>query len=270
MKMFIRNMTIGIMFFGQILQTSLFAGAWAQPKGHYYTKLTFIYSKADGLYGINFPAKFDDYSLYFYGEYGLFDRTTIILNLPSVKRSINETNTVRGTTTGFLAGDFELQVKYQFLDRPIVASALIGTKVPATYKVEDFPPLGNGKTDFDAKLLLGASLYPIPAYLTGDIGYRLRGGDFEDEIQFNFEAGYTFFKKYLVRGVTTGIKSTKMDAGLSNLLQFPLSQEQFRVGGGIIYKLNQKIEFDATYLKTISGNNIPKANEIFIGIAFKN
>lgn len=270
MKILRKNILQLVLLIILFIQNSTFGGAWAQAKGHYYTKLTFIYSKADGLYGINFPAKFDDHALYFYGEYGIFDRTSFILSTPMFKHSVNEANSVRGKTTGYLAGDFESQIKYQFLNKPIVASALIGTKIPAVYDVVDFPPLGNGETDYDVKLLLGASLYPIPAYLTGDIGYRLRGGDFEDEIQFNFEAGYTFFEKYLVRGVTTGIKSTSMDAGQSELLNFPLSQEQIRVGGGIIYKLNQKIEFDATYLKTISGNNIPKANELFIGVAFKN
>lgn len=268
--MFIRYLTIGIIFLVQFFQTPLFAGAWAQSKGHYYTKLTLIYSKADGLYGTNFPAEFNDYSLYFYGEYGLLDRTTVILSLPSIKRSINEANSVRGTTTGFLAGDFELQAKHQFLSSPVVASVLIGTKIPAVYRVEDFPPLGNGETDFDAKLLLGASLYPIPAYLTGDIGYRLRGGDFIDEINFNFEAGYTFFEKYLIRFAATGIRSTQDSQGESNLLGFPLAQEQYRLGGGIICKLSSNFEFDITYLNTIDGDNIPKANEVFIGIVFKN
>ena len=270
MKFFIKNIIPSFFLILLSIQNSSFAGAWAQTKGHYYTKFTFIYSKADGLYGINFPAKFDDHAVYFYGEYGLFNRTSIILSAPTFKQSINEASGVRGKTTAYMAGDFEFQVKYQFLDRPVVASVLLGAKIPAIYKVIDFPPLGNGETDYDAKLLLGASLYPIPAYLTGDIGYRLRGGDFEDEIQFNFEAGYTFFNKYLVRGVTTGIKSTQMDAGQSDLLGFPLSQEQIRVGGGLIYKLNQRIELDVTYLKTTSGNYIPKANEVFIGIAFKN
>jgi hypothetical protein len=269
MEKLIRNLAVSIVLIGQLFQTSMFAGAWAQQKGHYYTKLTFIYSKANSLYGINFPAKFNDYSLYFYVEYGVLDKTTLIVSLPSLKRSVNEANSVRGTTSALVAGDFEIQAKYQFLNKPLVASALIGTKIPTVYKVEDFPPLGNGETDFDAKLLLGASLYPIPAYLTGDIGYRLRGGDFVDEINFNFEAGYTFSNRYLVRLAATGIRGTKDSQGDSNLLGFPLSQKQYRIGGGIIYKINPNFEFDFTYLKTIAGNYIPKSNEFFIGLAFK-
>jgi len=270
MKAAFQKTIAGVCFAILLFSYNLYAGAWAQAKGHYYTKLTFIYSSADGLYGTNFAAKFDDRALYFYGEYGLFDRTSIILSAPTFKQSINDANQVRGTTTGFLAGDVEAQAKYQFLDKPIVASGLIGVKLPAIYDEITFPPLGNGKMDLDAKLLLGASLYPIPIYMTGDIGYRKRGGDFVDEIQFGFEAGYTLFNKYLLRVLTNGIRSTDNSAGQSELLGFPLAQEQMRIGGGIIYKLNNNFEVDVTYLKTTSGTFIPKANELFFGIAFKN
>lgn len=270
MKTTIQKIVAGVCLSFLFFSLNLYAGAWAQAKGHYYTKLTFIYSSADGLYGMNLPAKFDDRAIYFYGEYGLFNRTTLILSAPTFKQSVNEANSLRGTTTGFLAGDIEVQAKYQFLDKPIVASGLIGIKIPAIYDPITFPPLGNGETDLDAKLLLGASLYPIPAYLTGDIGYRKRGGEFVDEINFNFEAGYTFFNKYLLRFLTTGIRSTDSGAGQSELLGFPLAQEQFRIGGGIIYKLDNNFELDVTYLKTTSGKYIPKANELFVGLAFKN
>ena len=41
------------------------------------------------------------------------------------------------------------------------------------------------------------------------------------------------------------------------------------MGGGLIVKLTDRIEMDLTYLKTTSGTNIPKADEFFVGIAFK-
>lgn len=266
--LFAKTRIILILFLFCITQPAL-AGAWAQPKGGYYTKLTFIYSDADGLHGSNFPALFNDYALYFYGEYGVLERATIVASLPAIKQSINEANSVRGATTGFLAGDFEFHLKYQFLERPLVASVVTGTKIPLVYDVKTFPPLGNGETDLDVRLSLGASLYPIPVYMTGDVGYRQRGGEFIDEIHFIFEAGYTIWERYLMRILTTGIRNVKESEGESNLLGFPLAQEQFRLGGGVIYKLSQQLEIDVTFLNTISGNNIPKANELFVGIAFK-
>lgn len=247
----------------------LYAGAWAQPRGHYYSKFTFIYAQANSVFGVNAPTEFTDYALYFYGEYGLFKRSTVILNAPFFKNSQNEANFIRGNSSGYLAGDIEIQAKYQFLDSPVVASVLAGVKLPVAYDVADIPPLGNGKSDFDAKLLLGTSFYPIPIYLTGDVGYRLRGGEFVDEIHFGFEAGYTLWESLLTRFLATGIRSSGTATGESNLFGFPLTQEKMRLGGGLIWILNPRLEIDITYLKTTSGENIPKSNEIFVGIAFK-
>ncbi|MCB0291899.1 MAG: hypothetical protein KDH97_16725, partial [Calditrichaeota bacterium] len=65
-----------------IIGTPLYAGAWAQQKGHYYTKLTYIYSDANRIFGNNSPALFEDNALYFYGEYGLTNRATLVLSTP--------------------------------------------------------------------------------------------------------------------------------------------------------------------------------------------
>jgi hypothetical protein len=249
--------------------TNLYAGAWSQKKGHYYTKISYIYSTADGIFGSDIPSLFDNSSIYLYGEYGLLDRLTAIGSLPALKNSVTEANFLRGETTGFLVGDLEVKGRYQFLDAPVVASGVIGVKIPVGYDIYDIPPLGNGETDLDLKLALGASLYPIPAYATGDIGYRLRGGDFVNEFNFSFEVGYTLWNKYLIRFVSDGIEATREAQGESNLIGFPLAQEQIRIGGGLIFILSQNIEIDFLYLKTTSGHNIPKFEEIFFGVAFK-
>ena len=170
----------------------LHAGAWAQKKGHYYTKGTFIYADANSVFGNAIPNLFNDYALYFYGEYGLLNNLSLILNTPVFKRSISEADFVRGTSDGLFAGDIELQAKYQFLAQPLAASIVGGIKLPVGYDIADIPPLGNGETDLMGALSLGYSFYPIPAYATGDIGYRVRGGEFVDEIHYNFEGGYTF------------------------------------------------------------------------------
>jgi hypothetical protein len=258
---------IGFLIF--LFQDEISAGAWAQPKGHYYTKISYIYSTADEIFGSSTPTLFDNSSVYLYGEYGAWDRLTVIGSFPALKFSVTEANFLRGETNGYMAGDMEFKAMYQFLDKPIVASGILGTKIPVGYEIYDQPPLGNGETDFDFKLALGASFYPVPAYATGDVGYRLRGGNFVNEINYTFEAGYTFREKYLLRFFTDGIRSTREAEGESNLIGFPLAQDQTRIGGGFIFILNQKVGFDFTYLKTISGKNIPKFQEFFIGIFYK-
>lgn len=261
-------LAIGYGFFSAF-QHPLFAGAWSQQKGHSYTKMTFIYSDASGVYGSTSPAEFTDYAVYFYGEYGFFNQATIILNTPLFKQSQNEANFVRGQTTGYLAGDLELQAKYQFLSKPVVASVLGGAKIPVAYDIVDNPPLGNGETDFDAKLLLGASFYPLPAYATGDIGYRFRGGQFVDELHYNLEAGYTVFNKFLLKFMFNGIRHIQGAEGESTLFGFPLEQNRTRIGGGLIFLLSSRVEIEVDYLDTTAGLNIPKTKEFFVGIAWK-
>jgi hypothetical protein len=252
-----------------VSQRPLFAGAWSQQKGHSYTKMTFIYSDATGVFGSTSPAEFTDYSVYFYGEYGLLNRLTVILNTPVFKQSENIANYVYGKTTGLLAGDLELQAKYQFVSKPVVLAVLGGAKIPVAYDIVDNPPLGNGETDFDAKFLLGMSFYPIPAYATGDIGYRFRGGEFVDELQYNFEAGYTVFSKFLLKFMLNGIRHIQNAEGESNLFGFPLEEDRTRVGGGVIYLLSKNVEIEADYLDTTAGLNIPKTKEFFVGVAWK-
>ncbi|HQU72007.1 MAG: hypothetical protein KDI06_18955 [Calditrichaeota bacterium] len=248
---------------------SALAGAWSQAKGGYYLKTTLIYSDANKVLGISSPATFRDYSLYFYGEYGITPHLTGIVNFPVYKRSENEANFIRGETNAFLAGDYEAHLKYQFLNNGLVGAAQIGIKKPAFYDLIDIPPIGNNETDYDLKFLLGASLYPIPAYFTGDLGYRFRGGEFVDEFHMNAEAGYTVMQRYLLRATISVIRNNGESASESNLFGFPLIQQRTRVGGGVIFILSSKLEADLTLLKTTSGLNIPNSTEVFVGLALK-
>lgn len=245
------------------------AGAWSQKKGHFYSKLTYIYSTASEVYGLNFPATFNDNALYFYGEYGLTNKLTFQASIPGLKLSENQANSLKGTTAGYFAGDYNLNLKYQFLSNPVVAAISAGTKLPLFYEIFDQPPLGNGETDYNAALLLGGSFHPLPLYVTGGIGYRLRGGDFINEIYFDIEAGYTLGRRYLLRAQADLIRSAGDAMGESGLFGFPLEQEKTRVGGGLIFLLNDNIDLDITYLSTISGKNIPASSDIFLGLAWK-
>lgn len=264
-------MPIRLLFLLMLLSAnfSIHAGAWAQKKHHYYTKATFIHADANRVFGNASPNLFNDYALYVYGEYGLFNNLSVILNSPLYKRSVSEADFIRGTTEGLVAGDVEFQAKYQFLANPLAVSVFGGIKFPLAYEIADIPPLGNGETDLFGGLAIGASFYPVPAYVTGDIGYRQRGGDFVDELHVNIEGGYTLFQKWLVRALFNNINSTESAVGESTLFGFPLSQDKTRIGGGLIYLLTKRIELDLTYMKTTSGSNIPESTEFFVGFAFK-
>jgi hypothetical protein len=65
-----------------LIHQSLFAGAWPQKKENGYYKLNFRFINAENFYDaegekISLAGTFIDYTLGFYGEYGLTDNLTI-------------------------------------------------------------------------------------------------------------------------------------------------------------------------------------------------
>jgi hypothetical protein len=69
------------------------------------------------------------------------------------------------------------------------------------------PPLGSGRVDIEGHLLAGVNLYPFPGYFTGDVGYRVRGGNVDNEFLFAAEGGVKF-KRVLARIGIDGLYST--------------------------------------------------------------
>ncbi len=189
------------------------AGAWAQKKHGYFFKVSGNYLLTSNEYnfrGEKVPlfqdlnvyrdAEFEDLNLTFYLEYGLFDRFTLIANLPikqTTSRRIEESlyfgsREFSRTTRGF--SDLTLGLRTQLINIPLAVSVQGDVKVPLGYDTtpdNDGPTLGTGEVDVDGWLLLGRSLYPLPVYLTGGVGYRRRGGRFNDEVLYNFEVGAT-------------------------------------------------------------------------------
>jgi hypothetical protein len=250
------------------------AGAWAQPRNAMYAKAAVGYTHADQRLDAdgdreNIPYK--KLALYLYGEYGVLDRLTAVLAFAAVQHAWSEAGEsferARGTSTAFLAGDIELQAKFQFWDAPVL-SALVGVKLPVGYSTDDQPPLGTGKVDVDARLAVGGSFHPIPAYATGDFGYRLRLGDFADELVYNVEAGYFVLDPLLVRLLFAGIHG--LGGGVAeDASVFALRQRQHRIGGGLLYRITDHLEADVTYYKSYLGSNALDAHEIFVGFAVK-
>ena len=114
------------------------AGAWAQPKGQYYTKLSSIFYRSDEvfdaagdrqpitIYGSNFRAN----QGFLYAEYGLLERLTLITQLSGASLESENNirhNVLRLTTSGL--GDVVLGAKYQLVGTPIVLSPFAGVKI---------------------------------------------------------------------------------------------------------------------------------------------
>ncbi|GAB4372951.1 MAG: hypothetical protein Kow0042_16550 [Calditrichia bacterium] len=276
-------------------------GAWTQKKGDYFFKLSVNYLFADKEFNhrgekVNIledfevyrNATFTDLSLIAYLEYGLFDRLTVVSNLPykiSWAQREELSNYFRSrkrtlTSTGF--SDWTIAGRYLFLRNPIVLSAQIGVKLPLGYKKtpdNEGPALGTGEMDGEGQLLIGKSLYPLPIYMTSGIGYRSRRGALNDEYVFMAEVGYSR-GPVVLKVAIDGVKNTHTPPDLyGSLVVSPLpggggtipdilygDQDYTKVSPGIIFKFNDEygIQFDAIHI--IAGKNIISGTIFSLGI----
>ena len=273
----------------------LHAGAWTQPQGGFYSKLAGLsfssraYLDLDGERrdrGKDPQEELSDRGYSAYLEYGLLDRLTMVASLPY--KSLEFTNPTEAryfealdstivrqhpdqSSSGL--ADLELRLRWRLMADPAVVSLAAGGKIPLGYDVpteipESYVPLGTGETDAEVRLLVGTSLYPVPGYVTATLGYRLRGGDYGNELFHGLEAGYSF-DRLLVKGVIEGIQ-TLGDCGATGATGGLVGdQNNLKFSPGLIWSFNDRVEISADLFHIVSGCNTAAGTTYALGLAFK-
>ena len=265
------------------LASAAFAGAWTQNRGGYYFKVGASYlnstididANGEQIQKANMGELRDlNYSTYL--EYGLLDRLTLVSSVPYKRlqdtrtlRDLNEviTGTALERRWGF--GDMEMRLRWLLADKPMVASIAVGGKIPLWY--DDDPntrvPLSSKKMDADVRLLLGQSLYPLPIYATGEMGYRIRGGNISNEWFYALEAGITV-GRFLFKGYLSGIRTfgTCNPVGEVELIG---DQNILKLSPGLIYRLTNWLELSVEMIHIAAGCNTTAGNTFLFGMAFK-
>ena len=265
------------------LASAAFAGAWTQNRGGYYFKVGASYLNstididANGkqIQKANMGELRDlNYSTYL--EYGLLDRLTLVSSVPYKRlqdtRTLRDLNSViTGTALerrwGF--GDMEMRLRWLLTNKPVVASIAVGGKIPLWYEEDPNTrvPLSSKKVDADVRILLGQSLYPLPIYVTGEVGYRIRGGDFSNEGFYALEAGITV-NRFLFKGYLSGIRTF----GTCNPVEevgLIADQNILKLSPGLIYRLTNWFELSVETIHIAAGCNTTAGNTFLFGIAFK-
>ena len=196
-------------------------GAWCQPKGglylkisdnHYSTVYTFDEhgDKHRNLYGSNF----NDHNITFYGEYGVLENLTLsstvaYKDLRSSIRSYVEGKVQHKHYTYKGLGDLEIGIKYGIIQKPFVLSLQGMVKTAWFYDSTEEVTPGNNQNDYSLKLLLGKSLWPFPGYCGLELGYLWRTGRPSDEYRYLVEFGMNLTKKLSFRVKLDGIISAR-------------------------------------------------------------
>jgi hypothetical protein len=255
------------------------AGAWVRAKSGYFFKLsgshlytTEEFDEAGDIREIrgNEPSitntSYRESALTGYLEYGLTGRLTLVANLPfkivtsrrTEAPSVGVPEKDVEVVTGGLS-DLTASGRYLLIGGATPVSVQGGLKLPLGYDPsppEEGAPLGSGKIDVEGHLLAGASLYPVPAYITGQFGYRWRGGTgIADEYLFQVEIGLTP-GSWLIKTTLDGVYSAGTPDDRGSATTTVTNQDVLKLIPTVGYTPVPWFTFGAEAFFTLEGKNI--------------
>jgi len=253
----------------------VWAGAWSRAPGSYYAKVSgLLYDSEDvfndmgrrapmGMDGERFRAG----QSFLYLEYGLREHMTLVSSL-SAGRLVSEDQFVESTTWGI--GDVEVGIKYQLSEKALVVAPQLMLKIPSGYNANFDPAMGTGEIDVEARFLVSRSLYPLPVYFSAELGYRMRGGLYSDQMPYVIEAGATphkrLFAKIFGSGTDTRNKDASEASGIVGLAQ--VSEGDFlKVGAQLAVGITEPLWLDVLFERTVDGENVGAGTTWGIGLS---
>lgn len=271
----IMGMLIGILLSGQV-----YGGAWTMGKGHMYNKLAFNYFKSTNFYdqdgdrhGLPYSGEFRDLNLNWYQEIGLTDRITFLSSF-YYKWLRDDNHYVYTRSNGMT--DFDLGLKVNLFKEPVVLSLQGLFKVKGPYDSHETPGLGNDQNDFELRLLLGKSLYPLPMYLGLEAGYRWRFEDPSDDWRYLVEIGGDFtswmYGRVKLDGLVSANNADKEETAYTNATganitltpEFDLIKLETTLG----FHFTRKWGLEFSYTPTIYGENTAAGYTLTSAIIF--
>lgn len=270
--------------------TSLQAGGpWPQKKGKAYIKLSEWWTVFDTHFvgsGEEEPNSTTGiYNTTLYGEYGITDRLTGIVNAPILSRNFMN-NIVSRTTDEIITpgeaintiGDIDLGLKYG-LNKP-------GSKVPMALTLTFGIPTGEtaggeqknlqtGDGEFNQMLQydIGTGLNlgkTVSGYVSGHLGFNNRSEGFSEEVRYGVEfgVGLAAEKLWLV-GKLTGSESLKngdTSSAITSTSIFANNSEFTNLGVELNYYITKKLGISASATDIIRGEIIANSPAYSVGV----
>lgn len=257
------------------------AGAWTQQRGEGYYKLGLRVVRATRFYEpggnrISIPTT-GDYTTSFYGEYGLTDRLTLVVDVPFKRITLNRQVE---RTSGFVlfdgdaktgVADSEFGVRFGLIRKgQSVLSAELLFGIPIGDDTQQSGLLtGDGEFNQLFKLQFGQSLYPKPVYFSGEVGFNNRTNGYSDEFRYAAEMGYTFHNKVLAIFRIRGVESLKNgDGALGGMVGlFANDQSYLSYGPELVYSVDRTFGVSVGIEGATRGENVLSAVAFSLGFS---
>lgn len=258
---------------------------WVKKKSEFYAQASFSTFSSNDYYStsgqlFDSGSTYNSNSINLYGEYGISDRFTAILNFPALLiNRFNTTETVAGV------GSVQLGLKYGLLKSfPLAISVdfdiptddgfnFAQTKSPNSLGMFEQINLPTSDGEFNIWTRLAASQSFMDGKLFGSVhsGINFRTQNFSKQWQSGIEVGYLFFEKlYLIGKLNTQGKIESNETVASSFL-FGEGTTFTSLGITGIYNINEHWKIVASYSDfsdfIIARRNVYDGAAISIGIA---
>ncbi len=257
------------------------AGAWTQKKGQGFYKLSFRVIRADQFYEpsgdkMTIPT-LSDYTTNFYGEYGLYDRLTLILNIPFKRATLNKqvdrnTGTVctgcspGAAKTGIADSDVGMRLGLIRGGSSVVSAELLFGLPIGDGNLTKVLRTGDGEFNQLIKAQFGHSFHPVPLYFSSEFGFNNRTNGYSDEWHYAAEIGYTFSSRLLVSFKLRGVQSRKNGSSTTESALFANNQSFLSYGSEINYIFSESFGISAAVESATRAENVLSAPAFSFGI----
>jgi hypothetical protein len=268
-----KKLTILFLLFISI--NSFAQSPWTKDKGDLFTQFSFTtISNYDEIFGdpdYNIAGNISDKTYQIYAEYGLSDKTSLLLNLPYkwIKNEGLVAPCPEYTNDKSSFGNIEVGLKHQFYNKGWVLAGQISSELN-TSSYDDATGIRTGYDAFTFTPLFLAGKSFGKTFLQTNIGVQLRTNKYSSNFKVGAEYGGKIFTNLWLIGYVDIVKSFEngdivLPPRNIGTALFVNNQEYGAYGLKTIWKFCD-LGVTAGFGSAFYGNNVPKAAAISFGI----
>lgn len=255
---------------------NLFAQSpWTKKKKEAYLQVSYSsisnYGELHGNATKKLPNKVSDNTIQFYGEYGLTDKTTLLVNLPFKMTTLN--TAISGSVNNNSLGNIQLGIKHNFSNKKWLLTGQLNVEAnTSSYKANSGLRTGYDAWSFTPLFLAGRGFNSW--YIHAFTGFDIRTNNYSSNYKLGGEIGYKTLDWLWIAGFLDGVASLDngdivLPSENLNTGLYINNQSYSGFGFKLIAEINQKFGANIGLGGAFSGNNVAKGPAISFGVYYK-
>ncbi len=257
---------------------------WTQKKGEFYTQFSFstipsyneMYGDPDYLLNRNIT----DNTFQLYGEYGVSNKTTLLLNVPFKNITTNDVinpilldpEAINGSTSNAF-GNIEIGIKHNFYNKKWLISGQMNVELN-TSSYDEISGIRAGYDAFTFTPLINIGRGFKKSYLQAFTGFNLRTNNYSSNFKIGAEGGTKLFNRIWLSAFldfVISLENGDIELPIENQLTvlYVNNQEYTAFGIKLIGEITQDFGLITGFGGAFSGNNVAKQAAINFGVYYK-